>query len=59
MRLPSFWSGMSSVNKAAYLCQTHQAKDFNDACSMLAKMRRRKSRPKPDPVADLEKRRGW
>lgn len=45
-KLPSFWSGMSFVNKASYLCSTHQARDYNEAASMLAHLRRRsRSRP--------------
>lgn len=41
-KLPSFWSGMSFVNKASYLCSTHQARDYNEAASMLSRCRSRK-----------------
>jgi len=57
LRLPYFWSGLSYVQKAAHLCATHQARSFNEACSILAKCRARKKRPTPQQYqADLDKR---
>lgn len=41
--LPPSWSRMSHRNKAAYLCNTHQARDFADACAQLARLPRRKT----------------
>ena len=44
-KLPSFWSGMSYVAKAAFLCAQGQARDFNEACSLLAQAKLRPVRP--------------
>lgn len=53
-RLPNFWSGMSFTAKAAWLCTSRIAENFNEACSMLAHARRR-PRAKPS-VADYTAR---
>jgi len=45
MNLPPSWSRMGWHEKAAYLCSSHQARDYSDACSMLAKLPRRKKKP--------------
>jgi hypothetical protein len=45
LRLPHFWSGMGFTARAGYLCATYQARDFAEACSLLAKMRRPKRNP--------------
>lgn len=61
LRLPSFFRGMSWVNKAGYLVSSGQARDFSHACSILAALPR-KPRPRdltPKAVADLEKRKLW
>lgn len=62
LRLPSSWRGMSFTNKAGYLCATHQAKDYSEACSILREMRGpRKPAPaprqkaKPTPLAWYQK----
>lgn len=57
-RLPSFWAGMSHVGKAAWLTNAHLARDFNEACSMLAASKRAAT-PKPtaqEYSAAMEKR---
>ena len=61
LRLPSFWQGMGFTAKAGYLCATHQAKDYSDACRILRSRRAptRRTYPKPDPVAELERRGLW
>ena len=41
MTLPATWSSMSIDAKAAYLCQTHQARNYPEACRMLSAKRRR------------------
>lgn len=45
MNLPHFWSRMGWTEKAAYLCRTHQAKDYSDACAKLRAMRKPSPRP--------------
>lgn len=47
-RLPSFWSGMSFCAKAAWLVTARMARDYNEACSMLARLPRK---PKPRQIA--------
>lgn len=42
LNLPFFWKRLPWCEKAAYLTRTHQARDYSDACSILAKMRPRK-----------------
>ena len=42
MKTPTFWKGMSFTAKAGYLTATRQARDYSEACSMLAKMKRPK-----------------
>lgn len=42
MNLPHFWRGMSFTAKAAWLLSAHHARSYEEACSMLAKMRRPK-----------------
>jgi len=49
LRLPYFWSRLSFVQKAAYLCSSKQAKDYSDACSILASFRRKK-RQQQQPI---------
>lgn len=44
--VPPSWNSMGFVEKAGYLCSTHQAKDYSAACAMLA---RRRKIPKPAP----------
>ena len=41
MRLPPQWRTLSFAQKAAYLCTTRQARDYSEACSMLAKLPRK------------------
>lgn len=53
LRLPFFWRRMSWTNRAGYLLATHQAKDFSDACSILAKMRPKK---RAAPVQQIQAR---
>lgn len=42
MNLPPTWSRMSWRNRAAYLVESHQARDFSHACAILG--RRKKQR---------------
>ncbi len=51
LHLPPSWDQMSFCNKAGYLAASSQAKNFTDACSMLAKMRRPHNKPKASTVA--------
>lgn len=39
-RLPHFWRGMSFTAKAAWLCTARLARDYSEACAILASMRR-------------------
>lgn len=57
MNLPHFWHRLSFTAKAAYLCSAHLARDYSEACSMLAKMRSRKRTPIQSAVA--EKKYWW
>jgi hypothetical protein len=41
IRKPPFWNRMSFTAKAGYLCASKQARDYSEACSMLAKQPRR------------------
>jgi hypothetical protein len=50
LNLPRFWRGMGWTEKAAYLCRTHQARDFADACAILRAMPRKK-KPAPKQVS--------
>ena len=61
LRLPYFWAGMGHVAKAGYLCSTHQARSYEEACRILRSLRKPTPRkyPRPDPVAELERRRLW
>jgi hypothetical protein len=43
LRLPANWRTLSFPQKAAYLCTTRQARDYSEACSMLARLPRRPS----------------
>lgn len=45
LRLPSNWHTLGFTQKAAYLCSTRQARDYSEACSILAKLPRRKKKP--------------
>lgn len=57
LNLPASWDRMGWTNKAGYLCSTHQARDYPDACSILAGMRRPKPcTPVQQVVASLEQR---
>lgn len=47
MNVPPSWNRMGFCAKAAYLVYTHQAKDYSDACSMLARARKPKRPIKP------------
>ena len=47
LRLPSFWSRLDWTAKAAYLRSSRQARDYSEACSLLAKMRRPKVKLPP------------
>jgi hypothetical protein len=49
IRKPSFWPRLSFYARAAYLCSSRQARDFSEACAMMAKQPRRKKLP-PAPV---------
>ncbi len=51
LRLPSQWRTLSFPQKAAYLCTTKQARDYSEACSMLARLPRR---PKPRQIATTD-----
>ena len=55
-RLPSFWSGMGFTARAAWLCESKIAKDFSEACSMLARLPRK---PKPRDVAPRKGEYWW
>jgi hypothetical protein len=48
IRKPSFWSRLPFTEKAAYLCSSKQARDYSQACSMLARQPRR-TPPKRTP----------
>lgn len=51
IRKPYFWAGMSFAQKAAYLCSSAQARDYSEACSILARQPRpRKAVPTKEPV---------
>lgn len=50
-RLPYFWRRMSWTQKAAWLCSAHIARDYPEACLMLAKLPRKRKAAKPDPAA--------
>ncbi len=56
MNLPPTWKGMGWTSKAGYLVDTHQAKDYSDACRILKDMRRPKPKPKPVARQAMEKR---
>lgn len=45
MNLPPSWSRMGWSERAGYLCASHQARDYSHACSILAKLPRRKKKP--------------
>lgn len=45
MNLPPSWNRMTPRNQRFYLIDTHQAKDFADACAKLARPRTPKPRP--------------
>ncbi len=49
MNLPPSHKGMGFTALAGYLVSTHQARDYPQACSMLAKLRR-KPRKKPAAI---------
>lgn len=40
LNLPPSWRRMGFTDKAAWLCLTKQAKNYFEACSMLAKRKR-------------------
>lgn len=42
---PSWWAGATFCAKAAWLTSTGRAKNFSEACSMLAKRRRKATPP--------------
>lgn len=44
-KLPSHWRNMGFTVRAAYLCSTGQARNYSEACSMLARSRKRSARP--------------
>ena len=56
MRLPPQWRTLSFHQKAAYLCSTRQARDYSEACSMLARLPRR---PRSRAVAAAAKEYWW
>ena len=38
LNLPPSWNRMGFTARAGYLCSTHQARDYSDACSKLGQM---------------------
>lgn len=51
IKKPYFWSRMNWAARAAYLCSSHQARDYSEACSILASLpRRKRSAPTPREV---------
>lgn len=50
VRLPYFWRQMSFTAKAAHLVVIGVARDFNAACSLLARMPRK---PRPRDVRKM------
>lgn len=61
LRLPPQWRTLSWHARAAYLCATRQARDFSEACSMLAKLPR-KPRARDlriKAVQEMERRKLW
>lgn len=59
IRKPTFWHRMSWAQKAAYLCSSRQARDYSEACSILARQPRRKRATPQDSVAEMERRNLW
>lgn len=45
IRKPPFWHRIGWSEKAAYLLSSKQARDYSEACSMLAKRKPRKPAP--------------
>lgn len=58
MRTPSYWKGMPFTARAAWLVSTRQAATYEDACSMLAKLRKAKP-PTPIQAAVAQKEYWW
>jgi len=59
MNLPKSWHRMGWSAKASYLCQTHQAKDYSDACAKLRAMRSPAKKPTPLQAAVASKTFWW
>lgn len=55
VKVPSNWSRMGFTVKAAYLCSTRQARDYSEACSMLAKRGGRRKHQQP-AIAEVVQR---
>jgi hypothetical protein len=54
-RLPHFWRDMGFTAKAAWLCSARLARDYSEACTILAGMRKRAPRATAAaPVAAAE-----
>lgn len=54
MNLPYFWKGMSFTARAGWLLAAGRARDYSEACSMLAKMKRPKRViQKPSPPQNI------
>jgi hypothetical protein len=45
MNLPPSWNRMGFTAKAGYLCASHQARNYEAACAMLRKPRRKHVKP--------------
>ncbi len=55
LRLPFFWKRMGFTAKAAYLCSSHQAKDYSEACAKLRALKPRKPSRVPVNQGNPEK----
>lgn len=55
LRRSSNWRTLSFPQKAGYLCSTRQARDYSDACSILAKLPR-SPRRRPPAILDTKAR---
>ena len=59
MNLPKSWPRMGWTAKAAYLCQSHQAIDYSDACAKLKAMRAPVKKPTPTQAAVAQQNYWW
>lgn len=50
IRKPPHWPGMTQYARRCYLVDTHQARDYSEACSMLASQPRRRKPAPAQPV---------